>query len=146
MTEALRIRCRVDSGMLPAYQTPLASGMDLKASIPADIRIEPGHTAVVPTGVWLEIPAGYEGQVRPRSGLAARHGVTLLNSPGTVDADYRGEVRVILVNLGTEGFVVTRGMRVAQIVFAPVTRAHLEVVEEISSTTRGEGGFGSTGR
>ena len=131
--------------MLPEYQTALASGADLKASVAADVVLAPGRSAVVPTGVWLEIPEGFEAQVRPRSGLAARHGVTLLNSPGTIDADYRGEVRVVLVNLGTEPFVVTRGLRIAQIVFAAVVRARLEPVAQIDSTPRGEGGFGSTG-
>lgn len=145
MAGRLTVRCRVRPDMLPEYQSPHASGADLKACLSGEMRIEPGRWAVVPTGLWLEIPEGYEAQVRPRSGLAARHGVTTLNSPGTIDADYRGEVKVILVNQGDEVFVVTRGMRVAQLVFAPVTRARLDVVEEISPTSRGEGGFGSTG-
>jgi len=131
--------------MLPEYQSSQASGADLRANVLADVVVPPGTRAVVPTGVYLEIPEGYEAQVRPRSGLAARLGVTLLNSPGTVDADYRGEVRIVLMNHGEDELVVTRGMRIAQIVFAPVLRAVLEVVDDLEPTRRGEGGFGSTG-
>lgn len=145
MPGEIRVRCRVEPGMLPAYQSDLAAGADLAASIHDPITLEPGRWFAVPTGLWLELPAGFEAQVRPRSGLAARHGVTTLNSPGTIDADYRGEVRVILINHGPVPFTITRGMRVAQLVFAPVTRAILDVVDEIGATSRGEGGFGSTG-
>jgi dUTP pyrophosphatase len=130
---------------LPAYMTAGASGLDLLAANPAPIVLEPGARILVPTGLRLEIPAGYEGQVRPRSGLAARAGVTVLNSPGTVDADYRGEVKVILVNLGQAPFSVHRGDRVAQLVICPVARASLEVTGDLERSGRGEGGFGHTG-
>lgn len=132
---------------LPAYETEGAAGMDLRAAIPADraIVLTPGRRVLVPTGFIFEIPPGYEGQVRPRSGLALRHGITCLNAPGTIDSDYRGEVSVILVNHGEEKFTVERGMRIAQMVIAPVAR--IEVVEAVSGTRtgRGAGGFGSTG-
>ncbi len=132
---------------LPAYQTRDAAGFDLVAAVGEDrpIVLAPGARALVPTGLVLEIPPGHEGQVRPRSGLALKHGVTVLNAPGTIDADYRGEVGVILVNLGAEPFTVRRGERIAQFVAAPVTRARLTLVEEVGETTRGRGGFGSTG-
>jgi dUTP pyrophosphatase len=119
--------------------------MDLMADIDAPIRLRPGERALIPTGLAVEIPSGFEAQVRPRSGLALRHGVTLLNSPGTIDADYRGEVQVLLVNLGTAEFVVHRGDRIAQMVVAPVTRAQWREVKELGKTTRGDGGFGHTG-
>lgn len=132
---------------LPAYETPGAAGMDLRAAVPEDrpLLILPGRRALVPTGLIMEIPEGFEGQVRPRSGLALKHGITCLNTPGTIDSDYRGEVKVLLVNLGEEDFSVTRGMRVAQIVFAAVTQ--LKAVEQslAAATKRGAGGFGSTG-
>lgn len=131
---------------LPAYQSEGAAGFDLLAAIDAPVELAPGARALVPTGLAIALPPGYEAQVRPRSGLAARHGVTVLNSPGTVDADYRGEVKAILVNLGTEPFLVTRGERIAQMVVAPVTRATLVEVESLDDTQRGAGGFGSTGR
>lgn len=133
---------------LPAYQSDDAAGFDLVAAVAAEAPIDlpPGGRVLVPTGLVLEIPPGFEGQVRPRSGLALKHGVTVLNSPGTIDADYRGEVKVILVNLGTESFRIGRGERIAQFVAAPVTRARLVVVEAVGETVRGTGGFGSTGR
>jgi dUTP pyrophosphatase len=132
---------------LPAYETAGAAGMDLRAAVPEDrpLMILPGKRALVPTGLILEIPEGLEGQVRPRSGLAFKHGVTCLNTPGTIDWDYRGEVKVLLVNLGDEDFLVTRGMRVAQLVIAPVTRVAIEEQSLAGSTARGAGGFGSTG-
>ncbi len=130
---------------LPAYQTDGAAGMDLKAAIDAEVVLPPGGRALIPTGVALSLPPGVEGQVRPRSGLAIRHGVTCLNSPGTIDADYRGEVQVILANLGEEPFRVRRGDRIAQIVFSPVLSARLSVVPELDGTARGAGGFGHTG-
>ncbi|MGE5190817.1 MAG: dUTP diphosphatase [Gemmatimonadota bacterium] len=137
---------RAGSGdLLPAYQTDGASGMDLRADVEGEVLIPPMGRALIPTGIAVALPPGIEGQVRPRSGLAARHGVTCLNSPGTVDADYRGEIRVILVNLGDAAFRVRRGDRIAQIVFAPVVRACLRVVDELGGTPRGEGGFGHTG-
>lgn len=131
---------------LPAYQTAGAAGMDLVAAVEAPTTIAPGARALVPTGLALALPEGYEGQVRPRSGLAARHGVTVLNAPGTIDADYRGEVQVILVNHGEAPFVVSRGDRIAQLVVAAVTRAAPVVVADLDETDRGSGGFGSTGR
>ena len=134
--------------MLPAYETADAAGMDLRAAVPeqAPVALAPGERAMIPTGLTLALPSGYEAQVRPRSGLAAKHGVTCLNSPGTIDADYRGEVKVILINLGQQPFVIKRGERIAQMIVAPVTRAALEKVEVLDETKRGAGGFGSTGR
>ncbi len=134
--------------MLPAYETAGAAGMDLRAAVAEDapLILEPGERVMTPTGLTIALPPGYEAQVRPRSGLAAKHGITCLNSPGTVDADYRGEVKVILINHGTEPFVITRGERIAQMVIAPVTQASLEIVAELDPTDRGGGGFGSTGR
>lgn len=133
---------------LPAYETAEAAGMDLRAAVEeaSPVTLAPGHRAMIPTGLTIALPSGHEAQVRPRSGLAAKHGVTCLNTPGTIDADYRGEVKVILINLGQEPFVVKRGERIAQMVIAPVTRAELKVVSELDDTKRGAGGFGSTGR
>lgn len=130
----------------PAYQSEAAAGLDLTAANEAPVELAPGGRCMVPTGLELELPAGHEGQVRPRSGLAARHGITVLNSPGTIDADYRGEVKVLLVNLGDEPFLIRRGERIAQLVIAPVTRAVFVESTTLSETTRGAGGFGSTGR
>ena len=129
----------------PAYQTSGSSGMDLRAAIDESIPIGSGEGAVIPTGLMMEIPIGYEGQVRTRSGLAASHGLTVLNAPGTIDADYRGEVKVILMNFGGETVNIDRGDRIAQLVIAPVTRVVVVEVDEIGETTRGDGGFGSTG-
>ena len=133
---------------LPAYETADAAGMDLRAAVGEDapVTLKPGERAMIPTGLTIALPAGHEAQVRPRSGLAARHGVTCLNTPGTIDADYRGEVKVILINLGQEAFVIRRGERIAQMVIAPVTRAELSIVATLDETQRGSGGFGSTGR
>ena len=130
---------------LPEYQSAQAAGLDLLAAISADLIILPGQRALVPTGIAIALPAGSEAQVRPRSGLAARNGVTVLNTPGTIDADYRGEIQVILINLGHEPFVVKRGTRIAQLVIAPVQHASLTEVRELPDTQRGGGGFGSTG-
>jgi len=126
--------------------TEHAAGMDLLAAVTDPILLAPGAYATVPTGIRISVPVGYEAQVRPRSGLAAKHGVTVLNAPGTIDADYRGEVCAVLVNHGTEPFEVRRGDRVAQLVVAPVTRARVELTEELDATARGGGGFGHTGR
>ena len=131
---------------LPEYASAQAAGVDLCAAVDEPLGLAPGARALVPTGVALALPAGYEGQVRPRSGLAAKHGVTVLNTPGTIDADYRGEVKVILVNLGEEAFTVARGERIAQLVVAPMTHARFEAVADLEATERGAGGFGSTGR
>ncbi|MBI4273851.1 MAG: dUTP diphosphatase [Rhizobiales bacterium] len=132
---------------LPTYQSEGAAGLDLIAALPADqpVRIAPGANALIPTGIAMVLPPGSEGQIRPRSGLAAKHGVTVLNAPGTIDRDYRGEISVLLINLGGEPFTVSRGMRIAQLVIAPVLSAHLHEVENLEKTTRGGGGFGSTG-
>jgi dUTP pyrophosphatase len=132
---------------LPAYQTALAAGLDLVAAVPLErpMEIAPGGRALVPTGIAIAVPPGYEAQVRPRSGLALRHGVTVLNAPGTIDADYRGELQVILVNHGAEIFVVQRGMRIAQLVIVPVQHVELVETSELDSTKRASGGFGSTG-
>ncbi len=130
---------------LPAYQSEHAAGMDLHAAIEGEMILEPGRIAMIPTGFRMALPEGYEAQVRPRSGLACRHGVTLPNAPGTIDADYRGEVKVALINLGPEPFVVTPNMRIAQMIIAPVSRAALRMADRLPETTRGEGGFGHTG-
>ncbi|MBT5240509.1 MAG: dUTP diphosphatase [Rhodospirillaceae bacterium] len=130
---------------LPSYQTDDAAGMDLYAAVDAPVTLAPGEHALVPTGLSMALPTGHEAQVRPRSGLAAKHGVTVLNTPGTIDADYRGEVKVILINHGKAAFEITRGERIAQMLIAPVTRATLEEVSELPDTMRGAGGFGSTG-
>lgn len=132
---------------LPAYQSALAAGMDLVAAVPGDapLTLSPGARALVPTGVAIALPPGTEAQVRPRSGLAVKHGLTVLNTPGTVDADYRGELQVLLVNLGGAPVAIARGMRIAQLVIATVARAQLREVESLDETARGSGGFGSTG-
>jgi dUTP pyrophosphatase len=132
---------------LPAYQSALAAGLDLVAAVPADapIEIPRGGRALIPCGIAIALPKGHEAQVRPRSGLALRHGVTVLNSPGTIDADYRGEIQIILVNLGSEHFVISRGMRIAQLVIAPISHVKLVESANLDSTKRSVGGFGSTG-
>lgn len=132
---------------LPAYETALAAGMDLRAAVPDDepMTLKPMSRAMVPTGLAMALPAGFEAQVRPRSGLAAKAGITCLNSPGTIDADYRGEVKVILINLGEEDFIIRRGERIAQMVVAPVVQASWTAVGSLDETARGAGGFGSTG-
>ncbi len=131
---------------LPRYETAGAAGLDLLAAVTGDLVLAPGARAIVPSGIAVAVPPGHEGQVRPRSGLAAKFGVTLLNAPGTIDADYRGEIGVILINHGQEPFTVARGMRIAQLLIAPVAQAELVEVETLDDTTRGAGGFGSTGR
>ena len=130
----------------PSYQTEHAAGMDLVAAVTAPVEIPAGAIVSVPTGIRIEIPPGFEGQVRPRSGLAARHGIGIPNAPGTIDADYRGEVSVLLVNLGGAPYVVRRGDRIAQLVLAPVSRAAIEIAPDLTETARGMGGFGHTGR
>jgi dUTP pyrophosphatase len=134
-----------DPHCVPAYQSEGASGADLVACVESELVLKPGERALVPTGIRLELPPGLEAQVRPRSGLAAKSGVTVLNSPGTIDCDYRGEVKVILINLGTEEFRIHSGDRVAQIVFSEVARVSFKLAGEIADTRRGNGGFGSTG-
>jgi dUTP pyrophosphatase len=130
---------------LPGYATEESAGMDLLAAVGDPVMIQPNARALIPTGIALALPSGYEAQVRPRSGLALKHGLTVLNSPGTIDADYRGEVQVILVNLGEEPVTIARGMRIAQLVLAPVTRGRLDVSTTLPASARGSGGFGSTG-
>jgi dUTP pyrophosphatase len=141
-----RVRTHPEPLPLPRYETALAAGMDLRADIEEDFTLGPMERRAVPTGLAVALPPGYEAQVRPRSGLALRHGLTLLNSPGTVDADYRGEIQVLLVNLSSEPFTLRRGERIAQLVVAPVTTSSLVEVELLDDTARGGGGFGSTGR
>jgi dUTP pyrophosphatase len=130
---------------LPAYATPLSAGVDLFAAVSEPVALTPLARALVPTGIAIALPSDHEAQVRPRSGLAARHGLTILNSPGTIDADYRGEIQVILINLGADAFVLERGQRIAQLVVAPVTRVAWRETAVLAETTRGAGGFGSTG-
>jgi dUTP pyrophosphatase len=133
---------------LPAYQSADAAGLDLMAAVPADapVTIAPGARAQIPTGIAIALPRGTEGQVRPRSGLAARHGISVLNTPGTIDADYRGEIQIILVNFGADSFAVERGQRIAQLVISPVLRATLVEERKLATTQRGSAGFGSTGK
>jgi dUTP pyrophosphatase len=130
---------------IPSYESAGAAGADLCACIDADMIIEQGKVALVPTGLYIEVPYGYEAQVRPRSGLALKHGITLLNTPGTIDSDYRGEIKVIMANLGSEPFTVTHGMRIAQMIFSKVYKGEFTIAESLSSTERGGGGFGHTG-
>jgi dUTP pyrophosphatase len=141
----IEVRCVAAPDMLASYLSAGAAGADLRADIEGSLTLQPGERAMVSTGLRLEIPAGYEAQVRPRSGLAHRHGITVLNSPGTIDADYRGEVKVILVNLGSAPYTLHRGERIAQIIFSTVCRALFITSERIAETERGAGGFGSTG-
>ncbi len=130
---------------LPTYETPSSAGMDLRAALSEPIVLHPGQRTLIPTGLQMELPHGFEAQVRPRSGLAIKHGITMLNAPGTIDADYRGEVKVIAINHGTEDFKVSHGDRIAQLVIAPVVQAEVTEVEDLGDTQRGSGGFGSTG-
>ena len=130
---------------LPKYETSGSSGMDLSANINSDVNIEPGNSAIIPTGLAISIPKGFEVQIRPRSGLAAKQKISVLNTPGTIDADYRGEIKVILINLNDKVFTVEKGLRIAQMVVCPVVQAKLEEVSELNDTNRGKGGFGSTG-
>lgn len=131
---------------LPEYQTPLSAGLDIRANLDQCVTLQPLERAMIPTGLYVELPEGCEMQIRPRSGLAAKHGVTVLNSPGTIDADYRGEIKVILVNLSNEPFTIEAGERIAQMIVARYEQIKWEAAEELSSTERGAGGFGSTGK
>ena len=142
----VNVKCVASKGaVIPEYKTVGAAGADLYALVDSPITLAPGKTAMVPTGLFFEIPEGYEIQVRPRSGLAAKNGVTVLNTPGTIDSDYRGEIKIILINLGDKDFVINSGDRVAQMVIAPLIQASFSIVNELSDTTRGSGGFGSIG-
>lgn len=134
-----------DAAIIPAYQSDLAAGLDLAACLAEPITLDPGRIGVIPTGIALAIAPGFEGQVRPRSGLATKFGLTVANAPGTIDADYRGELKVALINLGREPFTIEHGMRIAQLVISPVARATLTLTDALPPTTRGQGGFGSTG-
>lgn len=134
-----------DSGFLPVYSSAEAAGADIRACIEEDMIIRPGERALVPTGLFIELPAGYEAQIRPRSGLAIKNGISLVNSPGTIDSDYRGEIRIIMINHGAEDFIIRRGDRIAQMVIAPVLRGNFITAENLGETERGTGGFGSTG-
>lgn len=149
MSQTVRVQITQDPACadipLPAYETDHAAGMDLRAAVTEAVVLAPGERALVPTGLRIALPAGTEAQVRPRSGLAAKHGISLPNTPGTIDADYRGEIKVILINLGDAPFTIARGDRIAQMVIAPVLRAEWAVVETLDETVRGEGGFGHTG-
>lgn len=149
MTTEVRLRLRrLDHGRdidLPSQASPGSAGLDLRAAVPEEVRIEPGGRLLIPTGFAMELPDGWEGQVRPRSGLAVRHGVTVANAPGTIDSDYRGEVKVSLINLGAEAISIRRGDRIAQLVVSRTPRITVEEVAELSDTHRGRGGFGSTG-
>ncbi|HNV45826.1 MAG TPA: dUTP diphosphatase [Spirochaetota bacterium] len=142
----VHVKIKLDPGAtLPAYQSAGAAGADVCARLDAPLVLAPGGRTLVPTGLFLEIPDGYEAQIRPRSGLAIRHGITLLNTPGTIDADYRGELKIILANLGSEPVSIENGMRIAQMVIAPVERASFVAAEVLTDTARGAGGFGHTG-
>lgn len=146
-TVRLAVKKLHEGATLPGYQTAGAAGMDIHACLPdAPLTLHPGAIAVVPTGLALAIPAGFEGQVRPRSGLSTKHGLSVPNAPGTIDSDYRGELRIALINHGRDAFTVTHGMRIVQLVIAPVVRASVELVADLDETARGGGGFGSTGR
>jgi dUTP pyrophosphatase len=134
-----------DKVLMPKYETPGSSGMDIAAFIEEDIIIKPGYKEIIPTGLSLSIPKNFEVQIRPRSGLAAKNNITVLNTPGTIDSDYRGEIKVILINFGNENFIVENELRIAQMVLCPLLQAELEEVKELSKTIRGDGGFGSTG-
>jgi dUTP pyrophosphatase len=131
---------------LPEYQSPEAAGLDLAAANEADICLNPGERQLIPTGLTIELPKGYEAQIRPRSGLAIKHGVTVLNTPGTIDSDYRGEVKIILINLGDTPFTINRGMRIAQMVVAPVLQADIHLCPKLGESERGQGGFGHSGK
>ena len=141
----LQIKKISNEVLTPKYETPGSSGMDIAAYVKDDIIISPGDNAIIPAGFYLSVPVGYEIQIRPRSGLAAKKGITVLNTPGTIDSDYRGEIKVILVNLGKERFTVKNGERIAQMVICPIKQVSIEEVKELSETDRGAGGFGSTG-
>lgn len=141
----MKVRINSLSGTYPSYETEGSAGMDIRAFLEEPIVIEPGKRALIPTGLFMEFEAGYEVQIRARSGLAVRHGIGLVNGVGTIDSDYRGEIKVALVNLGEEAFTVNNGDRIAQMVIAPVVQAEIEPAEELSETARGKGGFGSTG-
>ncbi len=144
--ETINVICKAAAPeFMPVYSSPEAAGADIRACIEENITIRPGERLLVPTGIFIELPMGYEAQIRPRSGLAIKHGISLVNSPGTIDSDYRGEIKVIMINHGTEDFVICRGDRIAQMVIAPVLRGTFIPADKLGETERGSGGFGSTG-
>ena len=144
--EIVKVICKAENkDFLPVYSSAEAAGADLKACIQEDIILKPGQRYLVPTGLSIQLPAGYEAQIRPRSGLAIKHGISLVNTPGTIDSDYRGEIKIIMINLGSEDFVIRRGDRIAQMVIAPVTHGMFALSDSLDATNRGAGGFGSTG-
>ena len=144
--EIVKVICKAENkDFLPVYSSAEAAGADLKACIQEDIILKPGQRYLVPTGLSIQLPAGYEAQIRPRSGLAIKHGISLVNTPGTIDSDYRGEVKIIMINLGSEDFVIKRGDRIAQMVIVPVTHGMFAMADSLDATDRGAGGFGSTG-
>ena len=144
--EIVKVICKAENkDFLPVYSSAEAAGADLKACIQEDIILKPGQRYLVPTGLSIQLPAGYEAQIRPRSGLAIKHGISLVNTPGTIDSDYRGEVKIIMINLGSEDFVIKRGDRIAQMFIAPVTHGMFAMADSLDATDRGAGGFGSTG-
>ena len=143
--QELVVNCRANPGCLPQYQSGGAVGADLVADLDEVVELAPGERKLIPTGLWLQVPEGFEAQIRPRSGLAIRHGITLLNSPGTIDSDYRGEIKIILVNLGSEHYRVVRGDRIAQIVFHSAVRAEFQISPALTESPRGSRGLGSTG-
>lgn len=149
MSQPVRVEITRDPGSedlpLPAYETAHSAGMDIRAAVAAPMTLAPGDRALVPTGLRIALPDGYEAQIRPRSGLAIKHGISLLNTPGTIDADYRGEIKIIVANLGQEPFTIERGDRIAQMIIAPVTHIQWKEVDELNETDRGPGGFGHTG-
>jgi len=145
ITLLVRRKAGCDDLPLPRYMSEAAAGMDVCAAVDADVVLEPGDIRLVPTGLYMAVPPGYEVQVRPRSGLALKHGLTIVNAPGTIDADYRGEVGIIVGNIGRAAYTITRGMRIAQLVAAAIARADVQVVDELPETDRGEGGFGHSG-
>lgn len=141
----LKVKKVRENAIVPEYQTPFSAGLDLCACIEEDITINPNEIKMIPTGISIELPDGYEAQVRPRSGLASKFGITILNTPGTIDPDYRGEIMVIMINLGKEPFIVKNGMRIAQMIISKFERVNIKLVDELTPTLRGNGGFGSTG-
>ena len=144
--EIVKVICKAeDKEFLPVYSSAEAAGADLRACVQEDIVIKPGQRYLVPTGLSIQLPVGYEAQIRPRSGLAIKHGISLVNTPGTIDSDYRGEVKILMINLGSEDFVIKRGDRIAQMVIAPVTHGMFAMADSLDDTDRGAGGFGSTG-
>ena len=146
MAKKIDLPCASTSGIFPRYQSKYAAGADLQAVVEEDLVLKPGQRELIPTGLRIELPEGFEAQIRPRSGLAAKQGITIVNAPGTIDSDYRGEIKVLLINLGHSDYTIKRGDRIAQMVICPVVTANFIIQESINETLRGRGGFGSTGK